>query len=85
MGLAQRYLAEFFPFLVFAFVCFLREGKAAFYLRYVLIGLIAVSIVINSLTTVSWLLDADMNVPAQTKAKWNEFLGKTPRRSATSR
>jgi hypothetical protein len=79
MGLAQRYVAEFFPFLIFAFVFFLRSSRAAFQLRYVLITLVAVSVLINSLTTVSWLLNADMNVPAATKAKWREFLGSTSR------
>jgi hypothetical protein len=80
MGLAQRYTAEFFPFLVFAFLFFLRNGRAAFHLRYLIIGLVAASVVINSLTTVSWLVEADMNVPAETRAKWNEFLGRTSRR-----
>ena len=79
MGLAQRYAAEFYPFLIFAFLFFLRTGRFAFQLRYLLIGLVAVSVVINSLTTVSWLLEADMNVPAETRAKWNEFLGRTLR------
>jgi len=80
MGLAQRYTAEFYPFLVFAFFFFLQRGRATFHLRYLIIGLVAVSVVINSLTTVSWLLEADMNVPAETRAKWNEFLGRTSRR-----
>ena len=80
MGLAQRYTAEFFPFLVFAFFFFLQRGRAAFHLRYLLIALVAVSVVVNSLTTVSWLLEADMNVPAETRAKWNEFLGRSSRR-----
>ena len=80
MGLAQRYTAEFFPFLVFAFFLFLQGGRAAFHLRYLFVGLVAVSVVINSLTTVSWLVEADMNVPAETRAKWNEFLGRTSRR-----
>jgi hypothetical protein len=79
MGLAQRYLAEFFPFLIFAFLFFLRQGNVAFRLRYVLVALVAVSVVINSLTTVSWLLDDDRNVPAATRAKWNQFLGRTSR------
>ena len=79
MGLCQRYTAELFPFLVFAFLFFLRQGKTAFHLRYLLIGLVAVSVVINSLTTVSWLVDADMNVPAATRAKWKEFLGRNSR------
>src|SRR5919106_3324510 len=73
MGLAQRYVAEFFPFLIFAFLIFLRQGKIVFQLRYLLIGLVAVSVVINSFTTVSWLVEADMNVPAATPAKWNQF------------
>ena len=79
MGLAQRYLAELFPFLIFAFLVFLRQGKIAFQLRYLLIGLVVVSVLINSLTTVSWLVEADMNVPAETRAKWNQFLGRTSR------
>jgi hypothetical protein len=80
MGLAQRYLAEFFPFLAFAFFIFLRQGRAVFHLRYLLIGLVAASAAINSLTTVSWLVGPDMNVPLATRAKWKEFLGKTSRR-----
>jgi len=77
MGLAQRYVAELFPFLTFAFLIFLRRGKIAFQLRYLLIGLVVVSVVINSLTTVSWLVEADMNVPEATRMKWNQFLGRT--------
>ena len=76
MGLCQRYIADFFPFLVFAFLIFLRQGKMTFQLRYLLGGLVIVSVVINSLSTVSWLLEADLNVPAATKAKWNRFLGR---------
>jgi hypothetical protein len=79
MGLAQRYTAEFCPFLIFTFLLFLRSGRAAFHLRYVLVALVAASVLINSLTTVSWLIEADMNVPAATRAKWNEFLGRTSR------
>src|SRR6266487_4069220 len=79
MGLCQRYTAELFPFLVFAFLFFLRQGKTAFHLRYLLIGLVAVSVVINSLTTVSWLVDADMNVPDATRAKWKEILARNSR------
>jgi hypothetical protein len=37
-------------------------------------ALVVVSAVINSLTTVSWLVESDMNVPAETRAKWNQFL-----------
>jgi len=79
MGLAQRYLAEFFPFLIFIFFIFLRQGKIAFQLRYLFIGLVVVSVLINSLATVSWLVEADMNVPEGTRAKWNQFLGRTSR------
>jgi hypothetical protein len=79
-GLNQRYAAELYPFLIFAFLLFLRNGRTAFRLRYLMIGLIAVSVVINSLTTISWLVEFDLNVPAQTRTAWNEFLGKTPRR-----
>lgn len=77
MGLAQRYLAELFPFLIFGFLIFLRQGKFAFQLRYLLATLIVVSTLINSLATISWLVGADMNVPAETRAKWNQFLGRT--------
>ena len=79
MGLCQRYIAELFPFLIFAFVIFLRQGKIAFQLRYLLSGLLVVSVVINALSTVSWLVEADMNVPAETRTKWNQFLGRTSR------
>jgi hypothetical protein len=79
MGLAQRYVAELFPFLIFAFLIFLRQGKIAFQLRYLFIGLVVVSVAINLLSTVSWLVEADMNVPEATRAKWNEFLGRTSR------
>lgn len=78
-ALAQRYSVELFPFLILGFLIFLRQGKIAFQLRYLLIGLVVVSVVINSLTTVSWLVEADMNVPAETRAKWNQFLGRTSR------
>jgi hypothetical protein len=72
----QRYATEFYPFLVFAFFFFLQSGPATFRLRYLLIGLVAVSVVINSLTTVSWLVDADMNVPQKTRDTWKAFLGR---------
>jgi hypothetical protein len=79
MGLAQRYLAEFFPFLVFAFFLFLRQGNAAFRVRYLFVALVAASVVINALTTVSWLVDDDLNVPRETRAKWEKFLGRKSR------
>ena len=79
MGLCQRYIADLFPFLVFAFLIFLRQGKMAFQLRYLFIGLVVLSVVINSLTTISWLVEADLNVPAETRMKWDKFLGRTSR------
>ena len=79
MGLAQRYVAEFFPFLIFAFLIFLRQWQNcisvalfAYWTRCCLGGY-------QLITTVSWLLEADMNVPAETRAKWNQFLGRTSR------
>lgn len=79
MGLAQRYVAELFPFLIFTFLIFLRQSKIVFQLRYLLMALVVVSVLINSLSTVSWLVEADMNVPAETRAKWNQFLGRASR------
>lgn len=76
-GIIQRYAAEFYPFLTFAFVFFLRTGRASlFRLRYLMIGLVAVSVVINSLVTVSWLVDADLNTPQKTRDAWKAFLGR---------
>jgi hypothetical protein len=72
----QRYAAEFYPFLIFSFVFFLQTGRAVFHLRYLLIVLVAVSVVINSLATISWLVDADLNVPPTTRDAWKAFLGR---------
>jgi hypothetical protein len=77
MGLCQRYIADLFPFLIFPFLIFLRHSKIAFKLRYLLVALVAVSVTINSLSTVSWLVEADLNVPAETRAKWDQFLRRT--------
>jgi hypothetical protein len=44
-----------------------------------MIGLIALSVVVNSLATVSWLVDYDMNVPTETRAKWKQLLGRKSR------
>lgn len=77
IGLAQRYTAEFFPFLVFSFLFFIRSGLAVF-LRYLVIALVVVSVVINSLSTVSWLIDNDWNQPGELRAAWKTFLGRTP-------
>jgi hypothetical protein len=75
--LAQRYATDLYPFLIFCFVVFLSSSRAALQRsRYILIGLVALSVVINSLATVSWLVDADLNVPAQTRAVWEQVLGR---------
>jgi hypothetical protein len=41
-----------------------------------MIALIALGVTVNSLATVSWLVDADQNVPPQTRAAWEKFLGR---------
>ena len=75
-GLAQRYTAEFFPFLVFLFLVFLRSGSAVSRLRYLIITLVLVSVVINSLSTVSWLIESDWNQPGELRVVWSAFLGR---------
>jgi hypothetical protein len=75
--LAQRYATDLYPFLIFCFVVFLGSGGAALLRsRYVMIGLVALSVVINSLATISWLVYADQNVPAETKRDWEKLLGR---------
>ena len=75
--LAERYAADLYPFLIFCLIIFLgSEGVALFRSRHVMIGLIALSVVVNSLATVSWLVDYDMNVPTETRAKWKQLLGR---------
>jgi len=75
--LAQRYATDLYPFLIFCMVVFLGSGGTALLrLRHLIIGLIALSAVINSLATVSWLVHADQNVPAETKTAWEKLLGR---------
>jgi len=70
MGLAQRYTAEIYPFLVFCLVIFLRSGGTTLYrMRYAIIGLVALSVVINSLATAS-VLGRDGNLPVETRTFW---------------
>lgn len=72
--LAQRYATDLYPFLIFYFVVFLASsGPGLLWSRYILVGLVAVSVVINSLATTSWLVYADQNVPAETKAVWENL------------
>jgi len=75
--LAQRYATDLYPFLIFCLVIFLGSGGTALLRsRHLLTGLIALSVVINSLATVSWLIHADQNVPAETRAAWEKLLGR---------
>jgi hypothetical protein len=76
--LAQRYAADLYPFLIFCLVVFLVSRRAgSLRLRYTIIVLVALSVVLNSLATVSWLVNADQNVPAETRAAWERFLGRS--------
>ena len=78
--LAQRYAADLYPFLIFCLIIFLGSGGVAlFRSRHVMIGLIGLSVVVNSLATVSWLVDYDLNVPTETRAKWEQLLGRKSR------
>jgi hypothetical protein len=75
-ALAQRYAADLYPFLIFCLIIFLRSGGVALLRsRHVMIGLVGLSIVVNSLATVSWLIGPDQNVPLETKAAWEKLLG----------
>ena len=75
--LAQRYAADLYPFPIFCLIIFLGSGSVALLRsRYIMIGLIALSVVVNSLATVSWLVNADMNVPQKTRDTWKAFLGR---------
>jgi hypothetical protein len=75
--LAQRYATDLYPFLVFCLAMFLGSGGSELlWSRHIIIGLVALSVVMNSLATVSWLVDADLNVPAETRAAWKKLLGR---------
>jgi hypothetical protein len=74
--LAQRYTTDLYPFLIFCLVIFLGLDSAALTRsRYLVVGLVALSVVVNSLATISWLANADQNVPDETKAAWEKLLG----------
>ena len=76
-ALAQRYAADLYPFLIFCLIIFLRSGGSGLVRsRHVIIGLICLSIAVNSLATVSWLIGPDQNVPSETRAAWERFLGR---------
>ena len=73
--LAQRYATDLYPFLIFCLIVFLSAATPELLRsRDVLIGLVALSVVVNSLTTISWLVDADQNVPPETRAAWEKLL-----------
>ena len=76
-ALAQRYAADLYPFLIFCLIIFLRSGgRALVRSRHVIIGLVGLSIVVNSLATVSWLIGPDQNVPSETRAAWEKLVGR---------
>jgi hypothetical protein len=75
--LAQRYATDLYPFLIFCLFVFLASGAAALLRsRHIIIGLVALSVIMNPPATISWLLDADQNVPAETRAAWEKLLGR---------
>lgn len=76
--LSQRYSVDVYPLLIFCLFVFLRRGGSFLPRAYrIIIGLVVVSITINSLTTVSWLVDSDQNVRPDTRAIWNRILGRS--------
>jgi hypothetical protein len=76
-ALAQRYAADLYPFLIFCLIIFLRSGGMALVRsRHVIIGLVGLSIIVNSLATISWLIGPDQNVPSETRATWKKLLGR---------
>ncbi len=78
-ALAQRYAADLYLFLIFCLVVFLGAGGIALVrMRYLLIGLVAVSIVINSLGTAFWLA-SDSNLPWETRSFWSVVAGEQQR------
>lgn len=77
-SLSQRYSVDLYPFLIFCLIVFLRRDGVFLARTYrLIIGLVVVSITINSLATVSWLVDSDQNVRPETRAIWNRFLGRS--------
>jgi hypothetical protein len=79
-ALAERYATELYPFLIFCFLVFLRaKGSVVRQLRYVIGALVCFSIAINSMTTISWLIGADQNVPEHTRDAWKSMIGSEQR------
>jgi 4-amino-4-deoxy-L-arabinose transferase-like glycosyltransferase len=76
-ALAQRYSADFYPFLIFCLALYLRtDDLRLLRARHVVIGLVAVAIVINPLATLSWTVEAEANVRPDTRAIWLRMLGR---------
>jgi hypothetical protein len=76
-ALAQRYAADLYPFLIFCLIIFFRSGGMALVRsRHVIIGFVCLSMAVNSLATVSWLIGPDQNVPSETRAAWAKLLGR---------
>ena len=70
MGLSQRYTAEIFPFLIFCFIIFLRNGGILLVrMRHAILGLVALCTIINTLSTAFWLAH-DKNLPIETRTFW---------------
>ncbi len=75
-ALAQRYTADLYPFLIFCFLTFLAAGGIAVHrTRYLLIGLVGISIIINLFATAFWL-GSDPNLPIETQTFWSVIAGK---------
>jgi hypothetical protein len=74
--LAQRYLAELLPFLIFAFVVFIRSGATLLH-RAAIISLVTVSAAVNFLGT-AFFLSNDGNLPIETRVFWSIVAGKRP-------
>jgi hypothetical protein len=74
--LAQRYMTELLPFLIFCFAVFLRNG-GLFFVRAAIIALVVVSAAVNSLGTAFWLSN-DGNLPLETRTFWSVVAGKPP-------
>jgi hypothetical protein len=72
-ALAQRYAADVYPFLIFCFVVFLSAGGVILMrMRRLVTGLVAISIIINSLATAFWLA-SDPNLPPETRLFWSRM------------
>jgi len=77
-ALSQRYSVDLYPFLIFCFLIFLRRDAKFLPRTYAtIVGLVVVSSTINSLATISWLVDSDQNVRPETRAIYQQLLGRS--------